>query len=214
MRVAALGADDAVVLRRQRAELFPARTLTTDVAQFCLTADVVLASDASDGWRAAAAAYGGDLLPESLYEEWTQVPRRVLRARYVEVWRRGQQWERLVEADPTDEPAHRELMRAAMEAGNRHGAVQWYGRLRMALLRDVGVLPDGETDALYDECVAGLGVADPVFVGRQLELHASGPRFGAMTHRRPRCCSFGDLLALASPPCAFKRRTWPVARFG
>ncbi len=49
-------------------------------------------------------------------------------------------------------------------------AVQWYGRLRTALLRDVGVLPDSETEALYAECVAGLGAAEPMFVGRQLEL--------------------------------------------
>ena len=88
----------------------------------------------------------------------------------LDVLRLGGQWERLVELEPADEPAYRELMRAAMSSGNRHAAVQWYGRLRTALLRDVGVLPDRETDALYDACVAGLGPVEPPFVGRQLEL--------------------------------------------
>ena len=68
---------------------------------------------------AAASAYGGDLLPEALYEEWTQAPRERLRSRYVELLRRSGQWERLVEVEPTDEPAYRELMRRELAAGSR-----------------------------------------------------------------------------------------------
>ena len=166
----ALGAGDAVVLRRGQVALFPGRAVSTDAAQFMTAADTALAGHDGAGWRVAAASYGGELLPESLYEEWTQAPRRALRSRYVEVLRQSREWERLVELEPADEQAHRELMLAAMAAGNPHVALQWYGRLRTALLRDLAVLPGVETDALYEACVAGLGVADPAFVGRHVEL--------------------------------------------
>ena len=128
------------------------------------------------GWRrcgglcAAASAYTGDLLPEALYEEWTQAPRERLRSRYVELLRRSGQWERLVEVEPTDEPAYRELMRREVADGSRPAAIRWYGRLRTALRRELGILPSGDTEAIYDECVAGLGSTEPAFVGRQLEL--------------------------------------------
>ena len=49
-------------------------------------------------------------------------------------------------------------------------AIRWYGRLRTALRRELGILPSGDTEAIYDECVAGLGITEPAFVGRQLEL--------------------------------------------
>ncbi len=166
----ALDATDAIVLRRGLVALFPGRLLDTDANRFLRAADAALASDDSDAWRVPAELYTSDLLSESLYEEWTQGPRRVARTRFIEVLRHGRQWERLAELEPTDEPAHCELMRAAMAAGNRHAAVRWYGRLRTALLRDVGMLPDRETDALYDECVAGMGAMPPAFVGRRLEL--------------------------------------------
>ncbi len=173
----ALDADDAVVLRRGEVALFPGRPIDIDVERFECAAEAALASSVVEEWQSAAEWYSGDLLPESLYEEWTQERRRVLRARYVEVLRHGRQWERLVELEPTDEVAHRELMRAALAVGDRHGAVGWYGRLRTALLRDVGVLPDSESEALYAACVAGLGAAEPVFVGRQLELARASAAF-------------------------------------
>ena len=189
----ALDADDAVVLRRGQVSLFPGREVGTDIAQFVTEAATALTSVDPDAWHVPASVYGGDLLPESLYEEWTQAPRRALRARYIDVLRRGRQWERLIALDPTDEPAHRELIRAAMTTGNRHAAVQWYGRLRTALSRDLGVLPDRETDALYDECVEALGVADPTFVGRQLELAHAAAAF------RPERTSPTSLLLVRGP---------------
>ena len=132
----ALDVEDAVVLRRGQVAVFPNRALRTDVADFMAASGAALGSDDSDACREIAESFGGELLTESLYEEWTQLPRRRVRERYLDVLRLSRQWERVVELEPTDEPAHRALMRAAMTAGNRHAAVQWYGRLRTALLRD------------------------------------------------------------------------------
>lgn len=151
-----LGDPHAVVLRGGQVALFPNRTLGTDVAAF-------ESAERAD-------LYAGTLLPESLYEDWTQEPRERLRSRQVDLLRRGELWQRLLELEPTDELAARALMRRALDAGRRTDAIRVYGRLRTALRRDLGLLPDAETSRLYDECVAGLDSADSVFVGRHLEL--------------------------------------------
>ena len=71
----ALDARDAVVLRRGEVALFPQRAVTTDAVEFLSAAEVALASGDADAWRIPAAMYEGDLLPGSVYEEWTQAPR-------------------------------------------------------------------------------------------------------------------------------------------
>ena len=152
----ALDDPAAVVLKGGQVALFPERTTRTDVAAF-------EASGRAD-------LYGGTLLPDSLYEDWAQEPRERLRARQIELLRDGAQWERLVELDPTDEPAAQALMRRALDEGRRTEAIRRYGRLRSALRRDLGLLPDAATTRLYDECVASLGSTESVYVGRQLEL--------------------------------------------
>lgn len=166
----ALASPEAVVLRGGQVALFPSRPVETDAGRFEAQAGAALADGDAAACAAAASAYSGDLLPEALYEEWTQAPRERLRARYVELLRRSGQWERLVEVDPTDEPAYQELMRRELAAGSRPAAIRWYGRLRTALRRELRILPSADTEAIYDECVAGLGIVEPAFVGRQLEL--------------------------------------------
>ena len=108
----ALASPEAVVLRGGQVVLFPSRPVETDAGQFEAQSRAALAGGDATACAAAASAYTGDLLPEALYEEWTQAPRERLRSRYVELLRRSGQWERLVEVEPTDEPAYRELMRA------------------------------------------------------------------------------------------------------
>ncbi|MFL5824943.1 MAG: ATP-binding protein [Thermoleophilaceae bacterium] len=178
----ALGSPEAAVLRGGQVALFPAQPVETDAGHFEARADAALAGGDGPACAAAAAAYSGDLLPEALYEEWTQAPRERLRSRYVELLRRSGQWERLVEVEPTDEPAYRELMRRELAAGSRPAAIRWYGRLRTALRRELGILPSGDAEAIYDECVAGLGTTEPAFVGRQLEL----ARITALLRSEPR----------------------------
>jgi DNA-binding SARP family transcriptional activator/tetratricopeptide (TPR) repeat protein len=166
----ALASSEAVVLRGGQVALFPSRPIETDASHFDAQAGDALAGRDAAACAAAASAYSGDLLPEALYEEWTHAPRERLRARYVELLRSSGQWERLVEVEPSDEPAYRELMRRELAAGSRPAAIRWYGRLRSALRRELGILPSGDTEAIYDECVAELGITEPAFVGRQLEL--------------------------------------------
>src|SRR5919202_264318 len=49
----------------------------------------------------------GELLPDDPYAEWTQEPRERLRQLYARVLKAGRLWERVLEADPTDEDACR-----------------------------------------------------------------------------------------------------------
>jgi DNA-binding SARP family transcriptional activator len=167
-----LGDPGAIVLRSGRVELFPARTVTTDVEGFLRDAERALLDPDTDSAVCARAAAGcaGELLPNAPYEEWTQEPRRQVHARLTELLRRSADWERLMEVEPTDEAACRELMRAAIDAGRRHVALRWYERLRIALVRELGAQPDDETRALYDRCTVGVRLGERVFVGREVEL--------------------------------------------
>ena len=179
----ALGRDDAVALSGGRVALFPGTAVETDVDVFERAASAALRSgDAADCARAADLG-AGDLLPDARYEEWTQARReQVVRTR-VDLLRRARAWDRLVEADPTDEEAYRELMRTELAAGNRHGAIRWYGRLRTALERELGMRPDAASRALYEQCVADLGQARPRFVGRHLELATAEAALAAAAER-------------------------------
>jgi DNA-binding SARP family transcriptional activator/tetratricopeptide (TPR) repeat protein len=161
---------EAVVLRSGRVELFPTRSVSVDVECFLRDAELALRDPQGDACAKAAAGCPGELLPDAPYEAWTQEPRRRIHARLTELLRRGGGWERLVEVEPTDEAACRELMRAAIEAGKRHVAIRWYERLRIAMVRELGAQPDAETRALYDRCTAGVRLGERVFVGREVEL--------------------------------------------
>lgn len=166
----ALGRPDAVVLRAGRVELFPGHVVRTDLDTFLAEATAALAGDDPEACARAAATCGGDLLPGTPYESWTQEPRRRARAAHEGLLRRAGDWERLAELDPTDEAVHRELMGAALRAGSRHTALRWYERLRLALAAELGVRPGPETQALYDACTAGVGPGEATFVGRTREL--------------------------------------------
>ncbi len=166
----ALVSADAVGLRGGQIALFGSLAVETDAARFESHARAALGGEDPAACAQVASSYAGDLLPEMLYEVWTQAPRERLRSLHVELLRCSGQLERLVEIDPTDEPACQELMRRELANGSRPAAIRAYGRLRSALRRELGILPSSGTQSIYDDCVAGLGVAEPDFVGRELEL--------------------------------------------
>jgi len=175
----ALGREDAVVLSGGRTALLPACEIETDVEAFERAAGEALRSRSRQECADAASAYTGILLPGSLYEEWTLARRERLRSLHVDLLRSAEAWEQLAEADPCDERAHRELMRAALADGNRHAAIRWYGRLRAGLQRELGMPPSAETQALREECVAGLGRAAATWVGREEELARAAAALGS-----------------------------------
>ena len=147
--------------------------------------------------EAAVALYGGELLPEDRYEEWTAARREAVRERHLwllvtlaelhEATGDGaaaiEALQRAVVEDPLHEAAHRELMRLFAAAGRQQQALAQYQQLRDALRRELAADPDPETRRLHRELLAG-GVEEPAavrsasnlphrvtsFVGRRREL--------------------------------------------
>lgn len=74
------------------------------------------------------------------YSEWQQD----YKAAYSWAWRQR-------EIDPLREPAHRRLMRVLWLDGQRSQAIQQYEQCRDLLLAELGVAPDAETLALYEQ---------------------------------------------------------------
>ncbi len=166
----ALEVEGSVVLKRGMVHLAPSGSVTTDLAAFEKAARAALDRGDVRAARQAVDWFGGDLLPESLYEEWTQEVRRRVRALYLDLLRLTGSWERVVEVDPTDEVAYRQLMKRELASGNRPEAIRWYGRLRSTLASFLGLAPSPETEAIYREVVGSIDLASSLFVGRQVEL--------------------------------------------
>jgi DNA-binding SARP family transcriptional activator len=148
---------------------------SVDVDRFEDAARVAFA--ASDGDRRpllerAAALWAGEPLPEERYEDWANPWREDLELRYGEVLRAlgracraegdylaaARAAQRLVELDPLDEAAQRELMLAYARSGRRSHALRQYLECRRALIEGLGVEPARETQELHGRLLAG----DPV----------------------------------------------------
>jgi predicted ATPase/DNA-binding SARP family transcriptional activator len=171
--------------------LAPGADVELDAAQF--RAHVEAARRAADplaDLRAAAARYAGPLLDglelrdSDPFAEWRFFEAEalgrelawVLEALAAALVARGDYEEaaaaarRRVALDPLHEPAHRALMQIYAAAGQRAAAVRQYDECARALREQLGVEPDAETIALFEEIRAGRGRA----ADRQL-LHPSTP---------------------------------------
>ena len=134
------------------------------------------AGSSPDDWNRALALYHGDLLPDNLYDEWTQARREALQRLQRETAFKLAEYEReagdyptairvitpLLSRDPTDEAAHRELMRLYALSGQRHEALRQYQRCVDVLDVELDLPPDAATDALHTQILNGtLSASDP-----------------------------------------------------
>jgi DNA-binding SARP family transcriptional activator len=187
-----LGGAQSVVLDGETVALFPGARVDVDAQEFERSAGAAL--DAADPRAAgrAADAYGGDLLPQDLYDSWTEAPRDRLRLRYLQVLRLAERWELLAAADPGDEHAHLALVRRLAQSGDRRAAMRQFERLERALRRELGVAPSATALRLRDELLAVDGAA-PVrrtaavsLVGRDTERAEVGRLLESTRHGRGR----------------------------
>jgi DNA-binding SARP family transcriptional activator/pimeloyl-ACP methyl ester carboxylesterase len=158
---AALGSKEAVILRQDQVALWPDAELSVDAERFETEGQSALKAGAPETCAAVAAGYRGELLPEQRYEDWAGERRRDLRALYLQLLRRAGLWEQVVAEEPTDEPAHRTLMRMYAGAGNRSAALEQYHGLREALA-GLGLRPTDETQAIYREIAHAPPAASPI----------------------------------------------------
>ncbi len=144
----AVGSRDAVVLLGGTVSLFPEEEVTIDVAEF----ERAAAAARSDGSPRAAgdavARYTGDLLPDDLYEPWTEEPRERLRLRYLELLRVAGRYEELVAADPLDEEAQLALVRSHLRHGRRQLALRSLDGMADLFRQELGVEPGPAAVAL------------------------------------------------------------------
>lgn len=177
--------------------------LSIDVARF----EELAASTAPEELEQAITLYRGDLLDgfslkEEAFEEWLRAERERLRGMAIgtlekliahyreagEVARCAQAAARLLSLDPLREDIHRVLMRAYAAQDRLSLALKQFEVCREALQRELGLHPEPETRALFDELRArrmrsGQGSeaahrADVPSVSRQL------PEIQAATHRQ------------------------------
>jgi ATP/maltotriose-dependent transcriptional regulator MalT/DNA-binding SARP family transcriptional activator len=117
----------------------------------------------------AASLWAGEPLPEERYSNWAMAWREHLIARYAEVLRglvaachedgdhaaATQAARSLVEVDPLDESAHRDLITAYARSGRRAHALRQYLECRRILVDELGMEPGQETSALQRRVLAG-----------------------------------------------------------
>ncbi len=179
----ALGARDAVEVHGEVIALGGSHGgLRVDVVDFERAAGAALTSEQGDALAAALALYGGTLLPDDLYEAWTEDARRHLAEMHLQLLRAAGRWADVVAIDPSDEEAHVRLMREHAGRGDRAGGLRQFERLEHALRRELGVAPGREALALRAQLLRlpagtpaeppGGREASPDLVGRDRELAA------------------------------------------
>ena len=187
----AMDAHDGVVLAGGVVSLFPEAELTLDVAEFERAVDAARASGDVRLAEDAVAMYEGALLPDDLYEPWTEEPRERLRLHYREMLRMAGRYEDLVADDPLDEDAQLAMVRDLVRRGRRQDALRALDRMAELFERELGVevseaaetlraeaeaLPVGEVseDASYVAATspgrAALPAARTRLVGREQDL--------------------------------------------
>ena len=134
--------------------LAPGAEIAVDAEIFETQAKSALLNDDPDASARAAAAYGGELLPDDRYAEWAEAPRERLQLLHERLLRRAGLWQRLAEVNPTDEEAVRALMEAALAAGDRDAAIRQFQRLRERLRIDLGLGPSVPTIRLYEKAIS------------------------------------------------------------
>ncbi|MEX1263176.1 MAG: AAA family ATPase [Actinomycetota bacterium] len=150
-----IGDPAAITLSSQEVGL--GDVVAVDVERFESEAERALGAADPGSCKSVASQYTGELLPEDRYEEWTQPARERLHLLYAALLRCAERWSDLLEIEPLDEEAHRALIRAYADAGNRAAALRQFARLKGLLGKDLGLRPAPESVALYEEIARGPG---------------------------------------------------------
>ncbi len=172
----AAGADglECLALRDDMLTLAGERPVEIDAVEFEERAEAARAARTIEAYREVLALYGGELLPEDRYEEWTAGRREVLcelhlalllelaelHAGLGDAAGAVEALQRAVVDDPLHEEAHRQLMRLFAQVGRRQQALAQYQQLRQTLRREYEADPDPETRRLFQDILAGR--VDPI----------------------------------------------------
>jgi len=154
------GQPDAVVLRNEVVALLPHGEVTVDVPELERAARQALATGTAEAAATVLDTYGGPLLPDDLYEPWTEEAREAVRVLHLDLLRQAGRWEDLLAEEPADEQAHVALARASADRGDVRGALRHFERMDQALRRELGTTPSREAQELREALEQRL--AEPV----------------------------------------------------
>lgn len=138
----------SVVLADETVSLFPDLDVNVDAVSFEAAARTAIQRGDAASASAAADLYTGELLPHDPYEPWIDGARERLQGVYRDVLRLAGRWADIVKSDPADEQAHLELITAAAQRGDPHGALRQFERLERALRQELGVAPSRAAQTL------------------------------------------------------------------
>jgi predicted ATPase len=150
----ALGVREGVVVADGAVALFPDVPVVVDVAEFEHAARLAQESGRDEAVAAAVAGYAGTLLPDDLYEPWTEEPRDRLRMLHLMLLRSAGRLEELVAADPLDEDSRLALVREHIRRGRREAALHALDEMETLFRRELEVEPGPEAIALRDRAAA------------------------------------------------------------
>jgi DNA-binding SARP family transcriptional activator len=180
-----------------------------DADQFQHSAETALDRGDVAAYESALAAYGGELLPEDRYEDWCTerrdflagLHRRLLFELAETLEERGafsasaDRLREVLQEDPTREDVHRSLMLLYARVGSRDQAVRQFQVCRAVLRRELGLVPEKATLALYQDVIAD---RIPIRAGASqtgAKLVGSFRSPAEKTHETP-CIGRGPVLAL------------------
>ena len=177
-----LGSTDALVLSRDAVSLFPDAEVVVDVERFDLAVEAFRSDGGLSSAEAALQLYGGELLPDDLYEPWTEPHRGLRRTAYLELLRATARWDQLVLADPLDEEAHLRLVSDHMQRGDRSAALHQLDLMEQVWRRELDEEPGNQAGALRAEALgmpAYDGARPPRALGRATPIpHPATPTVG------------------------------------
>ncbi len=137
----ALDHRDAVVLKGDAVYLCPHDDVQVDMTQFRHLAESAVSNGGIAAAKGALAVYGGELLPQDLYEPWAEQHRLHLRRLYLELLHQAEDWHQALAADPADEPAHLALVQRYAERGDRVAALRQLDQLDRVMREELGLEP-------------------------------------------------------------------------
>ena len=164
------GAESRFILTHdQQVMLRAPDSLWIDVEEFEQRAATALKSKAVADYEHALELYTGELLPEDRYEDWAAARRERLSrlenrllSESAQLYESAGQlqssierFQQLVALNPSNEDAHRHLMRLYVLSGSRHEALAQFQQCQAALRKDLDAEPESQTIALYEQIVAG-----------------------------------------------------------
>jgi DNA-binding SARP family transcriptional activator/tetratricopeptide (TPR) repeat protein len=122
--------------------------IEVDAAEFHALGERAVRDKSVEAAADALALYGGPLLPDDIFEPWTERPREEARFLYLELLRLTGRWEAVLREEPSDEQAHLALIHARADQRDFRGALRQFQRMEQALHRELGVVPSDEAQRL------------------------------------------------------------------